>query len=84
MKQPEGFVVKGKKEPLCKFKKYLYGLKQSPRMWFQKFDTFILGLGFTRRKADHCVYFNLICDYVVYLVLYVDDMLLAGNVKEII
>jgi hypothetical protein len=56
MKQPEGFVVKGKKELVCKLKKSLYGLKQSPRMWYQKFDTYILGLGFVRSKVDHCVY----------------------------
>eukprot|EP00253_Pinus_taeda_P003016 PITA_03016 len=84
MKQPEAFSVKGKKELVCKLKKSLYGLKQSPRMWYQKFDTFIRGLGFTRSKADHCVYFKLIGDHVIYLVLYVDYMLLVGNNKEII
>jgi hypothetical protein len=36
MKQPEGYVVKGKKELVCKLKKSQYGLKQSPRMWYQK------------------------------------------------
>jgi hypothetical protein len=51
MKKPEGFVVKGKKELVCKMKKSMYGLKQSPRMWYQKFDTYMLGLGFTRRKS---------------------------------
>jgi hypothetical protein len=55
MKKPEGYVVKGKKELVCKLKKSQYGLKQSPRMWYQKFDTCMLGLGFTRSKEDHCV-----------------------------
>jgi hypothetical protein len=84
MKQLEYFVVKGKKEPVWKLKKSLYGLKQSLRMWYQKFDSCILGLGLTRRKVDHCVYFKLIVDHIIYLVLYVDDMLLIGNNKEII
>ena len=53
-------------------------------MWYQKFDTYIWGLGFTRRKEDQSVYFKLIGDCVIYLVLYVDDMLLIGNDKEII
>ena len=53
-------------------------------MWYRKFDTFIWGLGFTRRKVDHCVYFKLFGDRVIYLVLYVDDMSLVGNDKEII
>eukprot|EP00253_Pinus_taeda_P024085 PITA_24085 len=84
MKQLEGFVVKGKKELVCKLKKSLYGLKQSPRMWYKKFDTFIRGHNFTRRRAYQCVYFKSIGDLVTYLVLYVDDMLLVRNEKEII
>ena len=62
----------------------MYGIKKSPRMWYHKFDTYIRGLGFTRSKVDDCVYFRLIGDRVIYLVLYVDDMLLVGNDKEII
>jgi hypothetical protein len=84
MKQPEGFVGKGKKEFVCKLKKSLYGLKQSPRMWYQKIYNYMLGLGFTRSKEDHCVYFKLIGDNLIYLVLYVDGMSLIGNKKEII
>ena len=76
MKQPEGFIVKGKNELVCKLKKSLYGLKQSPRMWYQKFDTYILGLGFVRSKADHCVYSKQVGDHFINIVMYVDDMLL--------
>jgi hypothetical protein len=50
IKKPQGFVVKGNKELVWKLKKSLYGLKQSPRMWYKKIDTYLLGLGFTRRK----------------------------------
>jgi hypothetical protein len=53
-------------------------------MWYKKIDTYVLGLGFTRSKDDHCVNFKLIGDHLNYLVLYVDDMLLIGNNKEII
>jgi hypothetical protein len=84
IKQPKGYDVKGKKELVWKIKKSMFGLKQSRRMWYQKFDTYMLGLGFTRSKEDHCVHFKLICDHLIYLVLYVDDMLLIGNNKEII
>jgi hypothetical protein len=67
MKKPEGFVVKGKKELVWKLKKSLYGLKQSPRMWYQKINTYLLRFGFTRSKQDHCVYFKLIGDHLIYL-----------------
>jgi hypothetical protein len=56
MKQPEGFAVKGKKELVYKLKKSLYGLNQSPRMWYQNFVTYILGLRFVRSRVDHYVY----------------------------
>jgi hypothetical protein len=84
MKHPKGFVVKGKKELVCKMKNSMYGLKQSTQMWYQKFHTYMLGLGFIRNKEDHCVYFKLIGDHLIYLVLYMDDMLLIGKNKEII
>ena len=38
MKQLEGYVVKGKEKLVCKLKKILYGLKQSPRCWNEALD----------------------------------------------
>jgi hypothetical protein len=84
MKQREGFVVKGKKELVGKLKKLLYGLKQSPRTWYQNFDTYILGLRFLRSRVDHCVYSKQVGNHFIYVVLYVDDMLLVGNNMDVI
>jgi hypothetical protein len=87
MKHPEGFVVKGKKELVCKIKKSMYGLKQSPRMWYQNFDIYILGFGFVRSRDDRCVYSKQVGNHFIYAVLYVDDMLLVVNnmyvIKEV-
>ena len=76
MKKLEGFIVKGKKVLVCKLNKSLYGLKKSPRIWYQKFDTYILGLGFMRSKFDQCVHSKQVGDHFINIVLYVDDMLL--------
>ena len=82
MKQPEGFVVDGKENWVCRLKKSLYGLKQSPRQWYKRFDSFMLSLGFDRSIKDACVYFkHLKNGYWVYLLLYVDDMLIASKDK---
>ncbi|MCO5586941.1 hypothetical protein L7F22_040886 [Adiantum nelumboides] len=44
MKQPEGFVVPGCEELVCKLKRALYGLRQSSWQWYKKFDTFLKAL----------------------------------------
>jgi hypothetical protein len=51
MKQPEGFVVKGKHDLVLKLKISLYSLNISPRMWYHKLDTDILSFGFMRSNA---------------------------------
>ena len=53
-------------------------------MWYQKFGTYTLGLGFSRSKPNHYVYSKLDGDHFIYVVFYLDDnMLLIGNNKEI-
>ena len=81
MNQPEGFEEGENK--VCLLKKSLYGLKQSPRMWYLKFDEFLIRYGFIRNKYDSCVYIlkkGEVC--VLYLLLYVDDILIASANKE--
>ena len=55
MDQPKGFKVKGKEHMVCKLKKSLYGFKQAPRLRYKRFDSFMMGHGYTRTNADHCV-----------------------------
>ena len=47
MSQPTGFKTVGKENMVCKLKKLLYGLKQSPRQWYKRFDSFIRGKRYT-------------------------------------
>jgi ATP-binding cassette subfamily B (MDR/TAP) protein 1 len=79
MHQPEGYVVKGKENQVCKLRKSLYGLKQAPRQWYKKFDTFMTATGFSRCHGDHCCYFKKLDTSYLILLLYVDDMLVAGS-----
>ena len=57
MEQPEGFVQDRNKRFVCKLRKSLYGLRQSPRQWYNKFDSFMVSQNFTKSEYDHCVCF---------------------------
>ncbi|KAK2447548.1 secreted RxLR effector protein [Trifolium repens] len=81
MQQPEGFVEDNSK--VCLLKKSLYGLKQSPRQWYRRFDDFLLKTGFVRSNYDSCVYMMKKDEKVIlYLLLYVDDILIASSDKH--
>ena len=84
IKQPEGFEVEGKEQLVCKLKKSLYGLKQTPIQWYKKFDSFMIENGFKHTAADPCVYIKWIGESFVLLLLYVDDMLILGKDLPII
>ena len=82
MSQPAGFIDSAHPDFVCLLKKSLYGLKQSPRQWYKRFDIFVLSIGFTRSKYDSCFYFMSSENVSVYLLLYVDDMLIISQSKS--
>ena len=73
IEQPQGFEVEDKKIHVYKLKKALYGLKQAPRAWFGRIDSFLVRLRFTKIKVDLNLYFKVMDDELVILLLYVDD-----------
>ena len=54
MDQPEGCVVQGKKK-VCKLVKSLYGLKQTPKQWHNKFDHVLVTNGYSINDAHKCI-----------------------------
>lgn len=79
MKLPPG--LPNNETKVCKLKKALYGLKQAPRAWNGTFDRFAKKLGFQHSEADRCLYVLQTESEEVYLLLYVDDIVIAGRNK---
>ena len=79
MVQPEGFIGKGQERKVCKLQKSIYGLKQASRSWNIKFDQSVKAYGFIQCPNEPCVYKRRSKNVVVFLVLYVDDILLIEN-----
>lgn len=77
MAQPKGFVVEGKENMGCHLKKSIYGLKQASRQWNLKFDETIRRFGFKENVEDNCVFAKFKNGMYIFLILYVDDILLA-------
>ncbi|GJR37641.1 zinc finger, CCHC-type containing protein [Tanacetum coccineum] len=77
MNQPQGFIMPGNENKVCKLIKSLYGLKQAPKQWHQNFDEVVFSSGYLLNQADKCVYrkFDESSKGVI-ICLYVDDMLI--------
>ena len=85
MEQPLSFVAQGESSGLiCRLRKFLYGLKQSPRAWFEKFSSVVQQFGMTLSEVDHLVFYRHSRVRSIYLVVYVDDIVLIGNDNHVI
>ena len=80
MEQLEGYIQEGQGNKVRLLKKSHYGLKHFPRQWYKQFDSFMNKAKYTLSEYDNCVYFKQ-NDDPTYLLLYVNDMLIAARNK---
>jgi hypothetical protein len=84
IEQPQGFEVHSRDTHVCRLKKALYGLKQAPRAWYTKMDSDLTRLGFSKSHADPNLYYKVVDNAPVILLLYVDDLFITGEESLII
>ena len=79
MAQPEEFVIPGTEHKVFHLKKSLYGLKPSPRCWYEQLSRHPVGTGFKQSKADPCVFHRWSEGKLIIISIYVDDFILLAN-----
>ena len=79
MVQPPGYVDPSCPNHVCRLWKSLYRLKQAPRAWFERFSTQLLHMGFQASLANSSLFILHHGKLVVYLLVYVDDIVITGN-----
>ena len=86
MKQPEGFVAKGKEDWVLRVLKAIYGLRQAPRAFYSCLHRYLVEkLGFKRTMKDYCLYVRREEDgTTTFIIVYVDDLTLACSDLEVL
>ena len=69
---------------VCKLHKSTYGLKQASRQWYLKFDELVTANGFKDNIVNQCIYMKVSWSKYIFLVLYVDDILLPANDTDLL
>ena len=77
IEQQQGFEQHERETHVCRLKKALYGLKQASRAWYSRIDTYLQEMGFHKSDADPNLYYIVVSDDPIILVLYVDDFFIT-------
>lgn len=77
--QPLGFIESSYATHVCKLKKAIYGLKKTLRAWHHKLKKFLIASRFTNSHADASLFICQHETYTIYLLIYVDHLILASN-----
>lgn len=83
MRQPPGYVDDLHPNYVCKLDKALYGLKQAPRAWYAWLCEKLVALGFVPSKADTSLFYYNKGRHTLFILVYVDDIIVASSSKSI-
>lgn len=84
MEIPLGFETNQTIGKVLRLHRSLYGLKQSPRAWFDRFRQAMLKMGYSQSNADHTLFFKCGMNKISILIVYVDDIVITGDdIEEI-
>lgn len=83
MRQPPGYENAKTLNYVCKLDKALYGLKQAPRAWYSRLSGKLYELGFKSSKADTSLFLYNKGGVTIYLLVYVDDIIVASSVPSV-
>ncbi|XP_020682396.1 uncharacterized protein LOC110099539 [Dendrobium catenatum] len=78
MTQPQGFEDSHLPHHVCLLHKAIYGLKQAPRLWFATLSTYLKQQHFVPSSADPSFFYYHQADIHIYILVYVDDILISG------
>lgn len=84
MEQPPGFIDLDKRDYVSRLRKAIYGLKQAPRAWYTELKTYLMSVGFRNSLSDTSLFTLCRGNDWVYLLVYVDDILITGSNQSLI
>ena len=79
MEIPPGFTTAKIEGKVLILKKSLYGLKQLPRAWFDRFKRAMLVMGYNQCNGDHILFYLCSKNHITILTVYVDDIIITGD-----
>jgi hypothetical protein len=81
MHPPPGYLVPD--GHVCRLRHSLYGIKQAPRAWFERFTSVVTFVGFVASKQDPALFVHTSYRGCTLILLYVDDMLITSDLDYI-
>ena len=84
MAQPPGFLDQDKAGFVCKLRKAIYGLKQTPRAWYEELKGFLTTSGFSNSLADTSLFIYKHGSSIIYMLVYVDDIIVTGDNAQVV